>query len=46
MRTSCNVSLTPDGLLFRDTARDMLALYRQAELNWAADITKSQTWIL
>ena len=30
VRTSRNVSLTPDGLLFRDTARDMLALYRKA----------------
>ena len=30
VRTSKNVSLTPDGLLFRETARDMLALYQKA----------------
>ncbi len=30
IRTSKNVSLTPDGLLFRETARDMLALYQKA----------------
>ena len=30
VRTSKNVRLTPDGLLFRETARDMLALYRKA----------------
>ncbi len=30
IRTSKNVTLTPDGLLFRETARDMLALYRKA----------------
>ena len=30
VRTSKNLSLTPDGLLFRETARDMLALYQKA----------------
>ncbi len=31
VRTSRNVSLTPDGLLFRETAKDMLELYRKAK---------------
>ena len=30
VRTSRNVTLTPEGLLFRETARDMLALYQKA----------------
>ncbi len=30
VRTSKNVTLTQDGLLFRETARDMLALYQKA----------------
>ncbi len=33
VRTRKNVRLTPDGLLFRETAREMLALYRKA-LRW------------
>ncbi len=30
VRTSKDVRLTPDGMLFQETARDMLALYRKA----------------
>ena len=37
VRTSKNVRLTADGLLFQDTARDMLALYRKALSQKAKD---------